>query len=666
MKKAGLIPLFLFLSLFSFAQVPLKSGKPVMSSDPDGIAPLGVLQTIATVPAGAVYLKPGDANPSLFLLARVGVPSSRGVYVATLNGVRKAGGELVFDKPVKIKAYWGKPSKMPDYGCFFNYKGGVLSFWAESKESLTLASYNPDEKQLVKIASVKVGGLGGVYGISAVELENGSIEITAIAGDGSRYRTDRAQNESWYDGAMIYKGAISKGGIRKMTLTDPLKGGSFTEASPASFMIALSGAVRIQDSFMGADGYLAVNRFGVLGWQDASSSRVGRSWVRDASGKSIEYPANGASMSLLNFRSGEKRILMGGEGKLVSCRFDGMGENGPVFSDPSTVLMLGGALYTGSLGVPEVVDWDGDGVQDIICGNSEGRILFFKNTGTDLVPAYSSFAEELCWEDGPVCIRPGYIGVQGPFEAVWGYMCPSVFDWNADGVPDIVFSDSRGKLEVMYARRTASGTILGRPFALRQDGLEIKGLWRVKPAVAEIAGSVCVVNMDGDGTFHRWWKVDESTLVDDGPLLLRGGTPITAHSGTADRDGNFGRVKINLCDWDADGDLDLILGTPMTSCLPRPDKGIPNGPVLKQLMMQVFYMENVGNDERPCFKDPVGFYVKGKDLLLGVHANGPEPCTVGSASGAYNLLVGCESGRLFWIDRNDLATFSIKDRYDKK
>lgn len=666
MKKAGLITLLAALCIGAFAQAPLKSGKPVMSSDPDGIAPLGVLQTTATLPCGAAYLRASDAKPSVFLLARVGVPSSRGVYVATMSGVHKAGGELVFDRPAKIKAYWGKPSSIPAYGCFFNYKGAVLSFWAESRESLALASYDPDARQLSKIASVKVGGLDGVFGISASELEDGSIEIAAIAGDGSRYRTDRARNESWYDGAMIYKGDISKAGIRKMTLSDPLKGGSFTQASPASFMTALSGAVRLQDSFLGADGYLAVNRFGTLGWQDASSSKCARSWVLDASGRQIEYPANGAAVSLLQFRSGEKRILMGGEGKLVSCRFDGFGEKGPIFSSPSTVLMRGGALYTGSLGVPEVVDWDGDGVQDIICGNSEGRILFFRNTGTDLAPAFSSFAEELCWEDGPVCIRPGYIGVQGPFEAVWGYMCPSVFDWNGDGVPDIVFSDARGKLEVMYARRTPSGTILSRPFALKEDGLEIHGLWRVKPAVGQVSGRVCVVNMAGDGTFHRWWKIDESTLVDDGPLLLRNGTPFTAHSAAVSRDGNYGRVKINLCDWDGDGDLDLILGTPMTSCLPRPDKGIPNGAGLKQLMMQVFYMENTGSDEKPRFADPVGFYVKGKDLLLGVHANGPEPCTIGSASGEYNLLVGCESGRLFWIDRKDLTAFTIKDRYEKK
>lgn len=647
------------------AQAPLRSGKPLMSSDPEGLAPLGILQAVASLPVGAAYLSPEAVNPSLFLLARVGTPGSRGLYVSTLSGTRKAGGELVFEQPKKIKPYWGKPSAMPAYGCLFNYKGGVLSLWAENKDHLTLASYHPDTRELSRVASVEVEGLSGILSLSATELEDGSLCVTALCSDGSKYRADRAKDESWYDGAMIYKGDLSKGGIRRMILKDPLKGGSFKEASPASFIIAPTGAVRLQDGFMGADGYLVVNRFGTLGWQDASDPALPRGWVRNEALDQILYPANGAKMVLIPFRSGEKVIVMGGEGPLVSCRFEGMG-NGPILSEPSTVLVRNGALYTGSLGVPDVADWDGDGVLDIICGNSEGRLLRFRNTGSNEAPAFSSFAEPFCCDGNPVCIRPGYIGVQGPFEAIWGYLCPTVFDWNRDGLPDIVFSDARGRLEVMLNLGDPSHTALRKPFALTQDGLEIKGLWRVKPAVVRIHEKVCLVNMDGDGALHLWWKVDETSLQDGGPLLHRDGRPITAHSSSVGRDGNLGRVKINLFDWDGDGDLDLILGTPQTSCLPHPDGGIPNGPVLKQLMLQVFYLENVaGPREEPRFADPVGFKVNGEDLNLGVHANAPVPCMLGPVSSGANLLVGCESGRLFWIARKDLQPFTIKERYKK-
>ena len=625
-----------------------------MSSAEGGLAPLGVMLGVASIPVGAAYLGNDAAYPSLFLLARVGVPGARGLYCATMEGTYKAGGQFVFSAPVKVKAYWGKPSKMPSYGCLFPYKGSVLSLWAESKENLTLASYNAETRELSKIASLPFEGLDGVYSLSACEHPNGGIEILALVGDGGKYRKERSVNESWYDGAHIYKGDISKGGVRSAVIKDIRKGGSFKEVVPTDFIIAPTGALRLKHDFLGADGYLVVNRFGVFGWKD--SAAAGRGFARDASGHQIRYHANGPGATSIQLRSGEQVLIFGGEGSLESYTFEGMGQDGPLFSESRTVLQSKASLYTGSLGVPSAIDWDGDGAEDIICGNSEGRILFFRNTGSNAAPAFSAFAEELKCEGRPLCIRPGYIGVQGPFEAIWGYSCPAVFDWNGDGLADIILSDSRGKLEVLL--HESSGTGVLRPFALEQDGLEIKGLWRVKPAVAKVGDRICVVNMDGDGALHRWWKSDENALTDDGKLTLADGCPITAHKAGTARDGALGRVKINLFDWDGDGDLDLILGTPAISSVPRPSAGFPD----RRPMLHVFLLENTGSDAEPVFDEPKGFYVGGKDLYLGVHATAPVPCGLGDCSAGANLLVGCESGRLFWINRKDLTPFTLKDR----
>jgi len=50
-------------------------------------------------------------------------------------------------------------------------------------------------------------------------------------------------------------------------------------------------------------------------------------------------------------------------------------------------------------------------------------------------------------------IQPGYKGsVQGPDEARWGYIGPNVFDWNGDGIPDILASDATARHYVFLNR----------------------------------------------------------------------------------------------------------------------------------------------------------------------------------------------------------------------
>ena len=41
-----------------------------------------------------------------------------------------------------------------------------------------------------------------------------------------------------------------------------------------------------------------------------------------------------------------------------------------------------------TLPTPSVVDWNGDGVTDLVVGNSEGFILFFRNIGSEAEPRF--------------------------------------------------------------------------------------------------------------------------------------------------------------------------------------------------------------------------------------------------------------------------------------
>ncbi|WP_461484803.1 FG-GAP repeat domain-containing protein, partial [Pedobacter sp.] len=229
-----------------------------------------------------------------------------------------------------------------------------------------------------------------------------------------------------------------------------------------------------------------------------------------------------------------------------------------IFSDALPLKQENPLLYGGSLVVPSLADWDGDGVIDMISGNSVGKILFFKNTGTNQNPAYQ---DPVALKAGgtDIHVQPGYReDIQGPQEARWGYVCPVVYDWNGDGLPDILFGDSRGKFMVHLNIGTKTKPELAVEKPLYIKGLDVHGGWRSTPGVANMAGKDTYVILDADNQFHLYYKIDAYNIIDGGKLKLTDGSFINGHRR---KGGQVGRAKIHLVDWDGDGVKDMLVGT---------------------------------------------------------------------------------------------------------
>jgi len=115
-------------------------------------------------------------------------------------------------------------------------------------------------------------------------------------------------------------------------------------------------------------------------------------------------------------------------------------------------LMVGSSPLSVSLrATPYVYDWDGDGLDDLLCGNGEGYVYFFKNIGTAQVPAYA--AGKPVQAEG----KDLKLGIRSVVR---------IFDWDGDGVNDLVGSSDTG---VYWCRNigTRTSPVLLAPVALR-------------------------------------------------------------------------------------------------------------------------------------------------------------------------------------------------------
>ena len=630
-----------------------------------GLAPLSFTKTISNHCVGCSY-RAGAAMPDLFFQCPTGVKAGNGIQSClglNLCEFREFAGDgsPVYSAPVAVGAPWDM-----DFTKLRILRVGdrLLAFGAASSK-IRVAEYD---------ASARSFGNSWTSQISLTGLDRDIVAFDIIPGSGNTaeliilcyditdsYKPDMDDvSESYYDSAGIYRGKMYYGRLYRadINLSSLTQQGTLSLISPESGVALAPGGVAGFKTGMD-DGWLCVNKFGVLKFVPRRAPLTSE-YVVGFHGEALSNPfVSGAVLAIRP--AGESNcngIIVSGEGSPRWFKYDGTTGKAPVFEDPKPLLMKSGDLYAGSLPVPTLADWDDDGALDIVTGNSEGRLLYFKNYGTDAAPAFGQ-AEYLKSAGEEICFRAGYYEVQGPFEAAWGYLCPVVFDWNGDGLKDIVFSGNEGKFEVMLNEGRKGAPSLGRRQGIYADGLELYGMWRVRPALAKLGDRILVAIMDGDDALHLYEKAAGNNVKDLGKLCLSDGKFIYGHRETAANTlGERGREKLEFADWDGDGLLDLIIGTPLQASVPDPARGLPWSRTTRGL--QTMWLKNVGSNENMIFAYPRQFLFRGQDFHIGTHANGPTVCMLGNINGGLpNLLVSGECGKFFFFDRGDLTELSL-------
>lgn len=362
-------------------------------------------------------------------------------------------------------------------------------------------------------------------------------------------------------------------------------------------------------------------------------------------------------------QDGDVDLICGDEdGRVALIEHTGEMRDGvPVFKEPVYFQQEATDVKFGALVTPVSVDWDGDGDEDLICGNTAGYIGLIENLGGGDSPRWAAprrLREIVFQSAGTIYDTLRYQAgpqgsIQGPCEAKWGYTAPSVADWNHDGLLDIVNNGIWGK--VTWHARTANNELSPRqPVALADHRVSSKPEWTwwdPKPGelVTQWRTTPCVIDWNEDGLndlvmldhegylafYERTRQGDELALLPPkrifkiaGPCEFDGKhNPMGDKTDgllrlNAKRAGGSGRRKMCFGDWDGDGRVDLLVNS-----------------------VNVNWLRNVRTDDEgfTWFED------KGTldDRVLAGHTTSPTVVDW-DKNGIPDLLVGAEDGFLYY------------------
>jgi len=137
----------------------------------------------------------------------------------------------------------------------------------------------------------------------------------------------------------------------------------------------------------------------------------------------------------------------------------------------------GGTIDVGNNSAPFVVDWDEDGLLDLVVGDETGNLRLYLNSGTPAVHAFTTYS---------------LVEVNGsPVD--YSRTVPHVIDLNLDGKKDVVFGEDNGAVYYLENTGTHAAPLFGTISKLKSDGTPIQ--W---PS-GQTDTTVFFTDWDGDG-----------------------------------------------------------------------------------------------------------------------------------------------------------------------
>lgn len=294
-------------------------------------------------------------------------------------------------------------------------------------------------------------------------------------------------------------------------------------------------------------------------------------------------------------------------------------------------LRLGGSRFQGWI-APEVVDWDNDGLNDLVVGHYSGRLAVYLNRGVGKagisfrqiklrrLDSFGSRGEPIWgWRFNKAnCVCPGP-----------GRLCPRVLDWDNDGKKDLVIGDGCGAQTRVWRN---VGTDKAPIFSTRHlQYLPPDG--GARPYHETVAPWIADWNGDGNKDLimgrNRGIYVYVNRGTDAAPKFdfdrARLGMKIRNVFPTE-------RLSPVFIDWDSDGRKDLIVGS---------QQG------------EVWFARNVGTPAQPKFKSYARVQADRKPIQMSSQARIAVSDLDGD--GRRDLLVGDGTGVVWFFQARQPA-----------
>lgn len=191
------------------------------------------------------------------------------------------------------------------------------------------------------------------------------------------------------------------------------------------------------------------------------------------------------------------------------------------------------------------MDWNNDGRHDLLIGDSGGKVQVFLNINTNT---------------HPILFSGKYVRAAGAELNVGERAAPVEADWNGDGKKDLLAGSMDGSIRVFINEGTDSEPVMKSPYILKAGGKDFNIVSRSAPRVFDWNGDglkdILVGEMEGNVYFLKNTGTNNKPVFERaGKLFLRDGNVIQypAHNHNA-------RSRLFITDWNNDGHNDLLLG----------------------------------------------------------------------------------------------------------